>query len=89
MLPRGLIITPASITRLLAIHKADCGEYQAPYIPSTGPSLLMVVGKGRADGQVDLKPSGRRVEVKFGRVEGIIFMEFEEAMINASSIASF
>ena len=49
----------------------------------------MVVGKGRADGQIDLKPSGRRVEVKFGRIEGIIFMEFEEAMINASSIASF
>lgn len=62
MLPRGLIITPASITRLLTVHEADGGKYQAPNIPSTGPSFLMVVGERSADGQIDLEPSRRRVE---------------------------
>ena len=81
-------VIPAAVARLLAVHEADSRQDQASHVPGRGPSFLVVVREGGADGQVSLKSAGRRKEEELRRVERIIFMQLEEPVVNTPGVGS-
>lgn len=81
LFPHCFWIRPTSIAGLLAVHKANCGQDQASYVPCRGPRLLMVVSKWGTNGQIDFESTRWREEEKLGSIKRIIFMQFEQSVV--------
>ena len=72
----------ATVAGVIAVHEAD-SEDEAADVPGRGPVLLVVVGEGGADGRVDLEATVGSVEIQFGGMEGIVLVEFEQAVVHS------
>jgi hypothetical protein len=70
-------VRPTTIAGLLAVHKANCGQDEASYVPCWSPGLLMVVRKRGTNRQISLKPPRWRVEEEFRCIKRIVFVQFE------------
>ena len=77
-----------SIGRLLAVHEADGGEGEGAHVPSRSPALLVVVCEGCADGDVDVEAAGGGEEEEFGRCEGVVLVELQQAEVKTLPVAA-
>lgn len=82
-MPLLLSVVLAPIAGFVAGHEGNSAEEEAAHIPGGSPGLLVVVGKGCADGHVEFESAAGSIEVELGGCEGVVFVEFQQAVIES------